>query len=375
MMRRLLVACLLAAPIALHAQGTLAGQGLGYPPGMLSTRALSLGGGNAEVDAGSTTNPAALGLMGRGGLSLQFAPEWRNTSTATASVKTKVARFPMFIASARVNSKIAVAGSFSTLTDRTWQISQIDTQDVGGTRYPSQLSITSLGALSEARAAVSYQLSERLYLGAAIIALTGNDRLTAARIFPDSAAVARITEERVWTGTGEGAQIGAVARPDSSIEIGVSYAIGGRMEARLGDTLVANAKSPGRMAATVTWSGLPGATLSARIEQRDWSKLRGLGYGRPIDARDTRDIGLGAELQGPKSGASALAIRLGFRSRDLPFRVNGLDVSETSFSGGLGLPFSFGRSSADVGVIRAVRTAGSSREQAWTLSVGFTVRP
>ena len=57
-------------------------------------------------------------------------------------------------------------------------------------------------------------------------------------------------------------------------------------------------------------------------------------------------------------------------------------MRETAFTGGLGLPFSGGRALADLALQRASRTPDGgttavqgARERAWTLSLGFTVRP
>ena len=46
------------------AQGTLSTQGLGYPPGQLSTPASSMGGAIGEIDPFSPINPASLGQPG-----------------------------------------------------------------------------------------------------------------------------------------------------------------------------------------------------------------------------------------------------------------------------------------------------------------------
>jgi hypothetical protein len=51
----------LAAPAG--AQGTLSGQGFGYPTGQLSTNALGNGGAMQEFDPFSPITPAALGSL------------------------------------------------------------------------------------------------------------------------------------------------------------------------------------------------------------------------------------------------------------------------------------------------------------------------
>src|SRR5688572_30643060 len=73
LVKRSVVACVVAAALArgIGAQGTLGSQGFGYPPGQLSVLSRSVGGATAEVDPLSPINPAALGLLRRGGLYLQ----------------------------------------------------------------------------------------------------------------------------------------------------------------------------------------------------------------------------------------------------------------------------------------------------------------
>ena len=47
------------------AQGTLSTQGLGFPPGQLSTPAILMGGSIGEADPFSPLNPASIGLLGQ----------------------------------------------------------------------------------------------------------------------------------------------------------------------------------------------------------------------------------------------------------------------------------------------------------------------
>ena len=88
------------------------------------------------------------------------------------------------------------------------------------------------------------------------------------------------------------------------------------------------------------------------------------------------DIGIGGDVQGPRFGSGAMALRAGARWRTLPFSVGAYAVTERTYSGGLGLPLARGRSEVNVGVLRSMRSGlvGAS-ESAWTLSTGFSVRP
>ena len=71
------LACCITPALA-GAQGTLSGQGFGYPLGGLSARSLANGGAGGEFDPRSARNPASIALGPRSGLSFQYDPEFRS---------------------------------------------------------------------------------------------------------------------------------------------------------------------------------------------------------------------------------------------------------------------------------------------------------
>jgi hypothetical protein len=102
------------------------------------------------------------------------------------------------------------------------------------------------------------------------------------------------------------------------------------------------------------------------------------GLGSPeASPQDTWDMGLGVDVLGPRIFGADLTLRGGARRRTLPFLADSSDVHETAFSLGTGLPFARGRAQLDVFVERASRSANDidAKEQAWTIGLGFTVRP
>ena len=96
-----------------------------------------------------------------------------------------------------------------------------------------------------------------------------------------------------------------------------------------------------------------------------------------IKAVDGWDWGLGAEVRAPSLFGQEFPLRLGYRHRILPFEVNTIDVHETDYSLGLGIPVSRGRSRVDLSLTRANRSANVTdvSEHAWIVSAGFFVRP
>ena len=96
---------------------------------------------------------------------------------------------------------------------------------------------------------------------------------------------------------------------------------------------------------------------------------------------------MGADVLGPRMAGRSLQLRAGARWRTLPFGVRpnlaggtlgpSSEVTETSYSFGAGTLLARGRAALDVAGIRASRRASTTaiEENAWTLSVGVTVRP
>src|SRR5437868_15308968 len=94
-------------------------------------------------------------------------------------------------------------------------------------------------------------------------------------------------------------------------------------------------------------------------------------------AHDSFEVGVGAEASGPRVLGQTVMIRLGGRSRTLPFEAAGKTVGETVASFGTGAVFGGGRISTDVTLMRQWRSADipAVSERAWTLSLSLTARP
>ena len=92
---------------------------------------------------------------------------------------------------------------------------------------------------------------------------------------------------------------------------------------------------------------------------------------------DATEFSAGIETAGPQVEPDAMAaIRLGFRSRTLPFGIGTQPVHETEFTGGVGIPLSSGHAALDLGVARALRSANVGlTETGWIFSVGIAIKP
>jgi hypothetical protein len=147
------------------------------------------------------------------------------------------------------------------------------------------------------------------------------------------------------------------------------------MRAELSETTRRTADVPNRAGAAVRWE-VGGSNIAARYSWEGWSAMKGLG-GEAGGVFDTKEYGIGAELPGPKLPGGQLLVRLGARSRTLPYGVAGLQPKENILGGGLGLPIGFGRAQIDLGLERASRTVKGLpgvKESGLLMSFGFRIR-
>ncbi|MFN0099150.1 MAG: hypothetical protein ACKVS7_10780 [Gemmatimonadaceae bacterium] len=368
-----LVTALTWSAVELHSQGSLASQGYGYPTGQLSSRALGVGGATAETDPASAINPAAIGLSSRYSISMLFEPEFRRTSVSGGEANTRTIRFPNFMLTGSVG-RFAASASFTTFLDRTFSSSLTDTQIIAGDTVASTLTNNSNGAMNDARFAVSYWVTQKLQLGAAVHGLTGENRIFISRLFPDSVGVGGVTQASVINFSGRMYSLGAVYSPTAKWLLGASARFGGPLDAQQDAVVIGEATAPRRVGLGASYYGIPNTTLSARFDATEWSAVDPLGSA-VMTTHDATEIGLGVDVLGPRLGGVATIARLGFRDRQLPFGLLGEQIGERTLSGGLGIPLGRSRGQLDLALQRAARSAAGVDERAWLISIGFGIRP
>jgi len=375
-MRRLLCTALMAAASAapLAAQGALSIQGFGYPTGQASTRAAGTAGALGESDPGSPINPGALPSAGRSLFTFQMDPEYRQVRVGGRAVNTTTARFPVISVGTKVGTRGFLGMSFSTLLDRTWDASYQDSVSVGGDRVASTVSATVRGAISDARLAYAWQFSDKLQAGVAFHALTGANRMNLQRTFNDSATFGALSQRITLAYGGSAVSAGVVAVPVPHLALSASLRLGGTMHTRYDDSLATRGNVPNRLGASVSYDGIPGSLLVLRVDHEQWSRMRSLGTAA-LDVHDATELSAGAEIAGPKFQGLPSQVRLGARTRDLPFGWNGKTVSERTLAIGTGVNFARGWAALDVSLQRSQRKAAGLSETGTILSVGLTVRP
>ena len=366
---------LLLLPAAARAQGNLSTLGFGYPAGLLSSRALGTGGAIGEIDPLSASNPASILSFGGSALYFQLEPEYRTLHVGAATENTSIARYPLVGAAIPITQDVMLGLSVSNLLDRSFQTSTRGLQTIGDSSIGTTNTFKSDGAIGDLRLALAWAATPWLKLGAAAHAITGDNRVRNTQVFDDSTRFARLVDTATvgYTGHAYSAGFEVIAARDWSLA--GSYRRGGPLSLKRGDTTIASAHVPNRVAVSAAYLGIRGSSIAVRTAKDSWTSLASLGSSS-LRISEAWDTSVGADMLGPKFGASALQLRAGARWRTLPFGTSTSSVSEKSYSLGAGTQLARGRAALDITGIRAMREAGANlSETAFTLSVGVTVRP
>lgn len=365
----------LLLPAAVHAQGNISTLGFGYPAGQVSTRALGTGAALAESDPLSVSNPASILGFGGSALYFQAEPEYRTLNVGGQTERTRIARYPLVVASIPVSPTIMLGLSFSNLLDRSFETQSRGSQRISDTVLATTNSFRSDGAIGDVRVAAAWVPRNWVHVGIAAHAITGDNRVRNTQVFDDSTRFASLVDTATVGYTGNAYSAGVEFLAGGVLSIGASYRYGGHLSLKRGDTTVSTARVPDRMSVGLAYLGIKGTSIAARTSKENWTAMRSLGSAA-LRVSDVWDTSVGADVLGPRLGERTVQLRAGYRWRTLPFGLPGVDVTERSFSVGAGTLFSRGRAALDVAAIRSARAATSTlSENAWTLSVGVTVRP
>jgi hypothetical protein len=355
-------------------QSNLSTQGLGFPPGQLSTQAQSMGGSIGEADPLSPLNPAATGLLNTAIVMFQAEPEYRELRFGTQTQRTSVSRFPLIAGALPLGSRWALGISASTLLDRTWETTARDSQIVNQDTIRFTRNQSSDGSIADVRLSVSFAPTSWLKIGVGGHGLSGRDVLRTDLAFDDTARFARDVQQTTLSFGGNAVSVGAHALYRRLAAIGASYRRGGSISVYQGNTTVGRGYAPDHYGVSVMYLGIAGTALAVRAAKDDWTRLEGTAP--TLTIHNGWDLGVGADVTGPSFGGGPLSLRVGGRSRTLPFSATPTPVREKTGSFGFALPMARGDVQLSFGVLRASRTSDAGvSEKAWTLSTGFAIRP
>ena len=368
-------------PVSLAAQGNVSTQGFGYPTGQLSARAEGAAGAFGEFDAQSPINPAAIASDRTTQIHFQYDPEFRTVDVGNTHESSTTSRFPLAMISGPIWGGGAIALSWSTLLDRTFQVSQTSfiqnyTQN---TRDTLTSTIQSSGGINDLRLTTAWAFGSWLAIGGGLDLFTGENRLLQQITVTDTIAnqYQQSSFKNTLSYNGIGASGGLTLRPAKWLGLAGSFRYGGGLTVREGDSAsVGHSLVPERYGAGLLLNPLQGLLISARYDWEGWSRLNALGRGE-LQATNGSGWSVGADIEGPKIGSQRyITLRVGGGNRPLPYVLAGTPIRETDLSGGLGIPLLGQRSVIDVSVIHADRTQVLGvAEKAFILSVGLTIRP
>ena len=372
---------MLIAPVSLAAQGNVSTQGFGYPTGQLSARAEGASGSFGEFDAQSPINPAAIASDRTTQLHFQYDPEFRTVAVGNSHESSTTSRFPLAMVSGPIWGGGAIALSWSTLLDRTFQVSQKSTIQnyTQNTLDTLTSTIQSSGGINDIRLTGAWAFGSWLAIGGGLDLFTGENRLLQQVTVNDTIAnqYSQSQFKNTLSYDGVGASGGITLRPVKWLGLAGSYRYGGGISVREGDSVkTGHGRIPARWGGGILLNPLQGLLISGRYDWEEWSRLSALGRG-DLQAQNGGGWSVGADIEGPKLGTQRyITLRVGGGNRPLPYVLAGTPIRETDVSGGLGIPLLGQRSVIDVSLLHADRTRVLGvDEKAFILSVGLTIRP
>ncbi|HXY68790.1 MAG TPA: hypothetical protein VEH62_05040 [Gemmatimonadales bacterium] len=351
-------------------------RGLGFPDRSVSAASAGTGGGFALFDGAAVLNPAALSTWhGTAGWAVAAGSN-RSFDNGSGSTSLSATRFPVLGVAGQIGPRIVVGVTVADYLDRNWAVSQADTVSPRGTPVAAQDQTTSVGGVSDIRLAMAYRL-QAVVLGVGLHALTGSAQTTVIRTFPSDSAFLPFAQHQVTSYRGVGLSLGALATPARSLLFAATVRFNGSLRASSPDSAL-TVGMPVEASGGVTFQPVQGLLLSGTVGYASWSSassaLASSGEG---PARNVWSVGAGVDVTQLHLIGRPLALRLGYRWRQLPFAVDSGPswLTEHAVAGGIGFEAAGGRATVDVTVEAGSRAARSLSESFVTAYVGLTIRP
>jgi hypothetical protein len=366
--------------VALGGATPLAGQtsiygirGLGLPGRGLSPRARAMGGGLGAFDPASPLNPATVGGFPQVTAMAALSADFRGYEIGETAVGgLHATRFPLVAVAGRLpRLRLGYALSATQYTDRSFDVTVIDTVALRGADVVVVDRSTSSGGVADLRGALAWDVGPRLRIGAGMHIITGSAKLTLTRQFSDTTYLdfRRVSEERV---SGLGMSAGAVWAPTPRVLLSLAGRFDTEADLELDSTPTGKVDLPVTALVGLELRPLRALRWAGTFIWRSWSVADPDLTSR---AFDTWEVGAGFELGGPESGASRIPLRLGARYAMLPFSPTDDQPHEVDVALGTGISFAESRGLVDVVLERAFRSGAGARERAWQFSLSLTVRP
>ncbi len=351
---------------------------LGIPQPPLSARAVGMSGSVGLLDGMSGTNPAAITSVIGLTVGFNFFQDWRSSTTPGGTGSGSDAGMPYVTVVNRIKeTPYYLSGSFGSYTDRDFGFVTTDSTPVNGTPVGYRDSLESRGGTSDVRLAVGYRNGKTLAVGFGMHFITGSNRFTLVRTFGDT-AFTPVLQRSELAYNAIGFSLGAVYHPREPLLLTAVVRRDGTMNVDR-DSLQAYTY-------TLPWTFAGGAqyqlgnrgTINAEVSYTTWSDANDeLVASGGVGADNVFNASLGAEIPTSPLNPARFPVRVGVRTRQLPFPLSaGEQPTEFSVSAGSGGRFAKGHAAFDLALQRLWRKSdGGFSEDAWIVTIGLTLKP
>ncbi|MGQ0702547.1 MAG: hypothetical protein ACT4PM_05375 [Gemmatimonadales bacterium] len=360
------------------AQSQFGMRGLGLPLRPISARATATGGAFAPFDAESALNPASFALLTRVNAGMQIAQVWNSSENPLGTGSTRTTRYPGFFVTTPIGGTRLVIGlSASGYTDRNFAVVSRDSIVLRDVPVEVLDTITSLGGISDLRAAVAWRASARVQTGLGFHILTGSNRISSHRVFSDPLYVGA-SERNTLSYLGLGISAGVTVRPLAPVVLAGTVRFDDHLRVERDTTSLGNTDLPITLSGGILIRATRRLELGGGAVYRNWSvadsDLVVLGG---VGSVNTTEWSLGMEYLTDTTRPGRRPLRLGFHRSQLPFALQrGVGITETGISAGTSTEFAGGRVRLDLTLSRIWRKGGAAfSERATLLSVGIALAP
>jgi len=373
----LALAVVLAGPLAAQASqfGT---RGFGLPLRPISVHAAGTGGSFGFFDVESASNPASFALVGRPNVAFQTVQTWTSAENPVGTANTRDNRYPGFMVAAPLGgTPFVVAISAAGYTDRNFSLASVDTIILRDEPVETTDTLTSLGGISDLRAAIAWRMSGKLQLGLGLHILTGSNRITNHRVFADS-NYSGASERSTLSYLSHGISFGVTARPIPVLTLTGTARADSRMQIERDTSSIGSVRLPLTLGAGARIQLGKRTLVAASATFRNWDRsdpdLREMGG---LGSRNTTEWSAGFEFIPNPTRPGTHPIRVGVYRSGIPFSLqDGLNQTEKGVSAGTAFEFAGGRARGDIALSRVWRSGGPGfSERAFLLNAGISIRP
>jgi hypothetical protein len=361
---------LLAGPAS--AQSLLSAGGLGLPVEPVDARSHALGGlglglfGPAVVP----TAPAAAADLLAPEVSFTLVQSWADLE-GPANPTAGGARFPVIGVAYPLFGVGFATLTFAGMMDQRWQGESEGQIDLAGETVNVTDRFDSDGGVSAVRLGFARRISPALAIGFNAGVFTGDLTRTFSRSFDVSTAgpsIPSLTSRGIWSYEGPTLGFGAQWDIGEFFRAAGTVTWSGQLDANPVDDTDGRGEEydiPTEYRLGVSGALLPSLTLVLGATYANWEGF----VDGSDEGRSTLGFGVGLELGDVRLVGRETPIRLGYRRKDLPFRFDGADATESALTGGLGINLAqFGDvplARMDLAIEKGSRSAGPISESFW----------